>query len=192
MRQTELWIGGKFVAPSSGEYFDDINPSDQKAFARVAKGTSADIEIAVRAAKGAYQVYKDSQAKQREKILCDAASIVERDREDYLNLLIKEVGSPIMKASFEVDYCINARRAAAGVPRRLIGETMPLDRPGAFGLSIREPVGVVACITPFNVPLLKNVKQVAMVIATGNTSVLLPSEFATQITVQFAETLHEA
>ena len=84
MRQTELWIGGKFVAPSSGEYFDDINPSDQKAFARVAKGTSADIGIAVRAAKDAYQVYKDSQAKQREKILCDAASIVERDREDYL------------------------------------------------------------------------------------------------------------
>ena len=153
MRQTELWIGGKFVAPSSGEYFDDINPSDQKAFARVAKGTSADIGIAVRAAKDAYQVYKDSQAKQREKILCDAASIVERDREDYLNLLIEEVGSPIMKASFEVDYCINALRAAAGVPRRLIGETMPLDRPGAFGLSIREPVGVVACITPFNVPL---------------------------------------
>ena len=46
MRQTELWIGGKFVAPSSGEYFDDINPSDQKAFARVAKGTSADKGIA--------------------------------------------------------------------------------------------------------------------------------------------------
>ncbi len=192
MKQTELWIGGKFVGPSSGEYFDDVNPSDRNVLARVAKGTSADIGVAVRAAKDAYQEYKDSQAKEREKILSDAASIVERDREEYLNLLIDEVGSPIMKASFEVDYCINAFRAAAGVPRRLTGETMPLDRPGAFGLSIREPVGVVACITPFNVPLLKNAKQIAMVIATGNTSVLLPSEFATQITVKFAETLDEA
>ena len=69
---------------------------------------------------------------------------------------------------------------------------MPLDRPGAFGMSVREPVGIIACITPFNVPLLKNVKQIAMVIATGNTSVLLPSEFATQVTVKFAETLAEA
>ena len=98
----------------------------------------------------------------------------------------------MMKAQFEVDYCINAFRAAAGVPRRLTGQTMPLDRPGAFGMSVREPVGVIACITPFNVPLLKNVKQIAMVIATGNTAVLLPSEFASQVTVKFAETLAEA
>ena len=118
MKQTELWIGGKFVRPSSGKYFDDVNPSDRKVLARVAQGTSADIGAAVRAAKDAYQTYKDSQAKEREKILSDAASIVERDREEYLNLLIDEVGSPIMKASFEVDYCINAFRAAAGVPRR--------------------------------------------------------------------------
>ena len=109
-----------------------------------------------------------------------------------MDLLINEVGSPQMKAAFEVEYCINAFRAAAGVPRRLVGQTMPLDRPGAFGMSVREPVGVIGCITPFNVPLLKNVKQIAMVIATGNTSVLMPSEFATQVTVQFAKTLHEA
>jgi hypothetical protein len=83
-----------------------------------------------------------------------------------MDLLINEVGSPQMKAAFEVEYCINAFRAAAGVPRRLVGQTMPLDRPGAFGMSVREPVGVIGCITPFNVPLLKNVKQIAMVIAT--------------------------
>ena len=63
MKQTELWIGGKFVGPSSGEYFDDVNPSDGKVLARVAKGTSADIGVAVRVAKDAYEKYKDSQAK---------------------------------------------------------------------------------------------------------------------------------
>ena len=192
MKQSELWIGGERVPPSGGEYFDDLNPSDLSVLAKVAKGSADDINLAVEAAQKAFRSYKTTQAKEREKILCDAAALVERDRQEYLDLLIEEVGSPVMKAQFEVEYCINAFRAAAGVPRRLTGETMPLDRPGAFGMSIREPVGVIACITPFNVPLLKNVKQIAMVVATGNTSVLLPSEFATQVTVRFAETLEEA
>ena len=192
MKTSNLWIDGQEALPSGGLYFDDINPSDQSIIAKVAKGTTADIDKAVAAAKTAFVSFSQTQAKDREVILSRAAALVERDREEYLQLLIDEVGSPIMKAQFEVDYCINAFRAAAGVPRRLTGETMPLDRPGAFGMSVREPVGIIACITPFNVPLLKNVKQIAMVIATGNTSVLLPSEFATQVTVKFAETLAEA
>jgi|TARA_X000000950_G_scaffold95851_1_gene120982 acyl-CoA reductase-like NAD-dependent aldehyde dehydrogenase len=192
MKTSNLWIDGQEVLPSGGLYFDDINPSNQSIIAKVAKGTTADIDKAVAAAKKAFMSFSQTQAKDREAILSRAAALVERDKEEYLQLLIDEVGSPIMKAQFEVDYCINAFRAAAGVPRRLTGETMPLDRPGAFGMSVREPVGIIACITPFNVPLLKNVKQIAMVIATGNTSVLLPSEFATQVTVKFAETLAEA
>ena len=192
MKKSKLWIGGEHIEPSSGEYFEDLNPSDQTVIASVAKGTPNDVDKAVRSAQDAFHSFSESQAKEREAILSRAAALVERDRDQYLQLLIEEVGSPIMKAQFEVDYCINAFRAASGVPRRLTGQTMPLDRPGAFGMSIREPVGVIACITPFNVPLLKNVKQIAMVIATGNTSVLLPSEFASQITVKFAETLNEA
>ena len=192
MKRTPLWIGGKFLEPSGGEYFDDYNPSDQSLIAKVAKGTPEDIDTAVAAAREAFLTFSQSQAKEREAILSRAAALVERDRDEYLQLLVDEVGSPLMKAQFEVEYCINAFRAAAGVPRRLTGQTMPLDRPGAFGMSVREPVGVIACITPFNVPLLKNVKQIAMVIATGNTAVLLPSEFASQVTVKFAETLAEA
>lgn len=192
MKQSKLWIGGQHVDPTGGEYFDDLNPSDQSLLAKVAKATAKDVDRAIGAAKETFKEFSQTQAKEREKILSDAASLVERDKDEYLSLLIDEVGSPIMKAQFEVDYCINAFRAAAGVPRRLTGETMPLDRPGALGMSVREPVGVIACITPFNVPLLKNVKQIAMVIATGNTSVLLPSEFATQVTVKFAQTLEEA
>ena len=192
MNTSELWIGGKEHKPSSGEYFDDLNPSNADLIARVAKGNMTDVNAAVADAKHTFEQFKDSEVRTREKILCDAASIVERDRDVYMDLLINEVGSPQMKAAFEVEYCINAFRAAAGVPRRLVGQTMPLDRPGAFGMSVREPVGVIGCITPFNVPLLKNVKQIAMVIATGNTAVLMPSEFAPQVTVQFAKTLHEA
>ena len=143
MNTSELWIGGKEQKPSTGEYFDDLNPSNLALIARVAKGSADDVDAAVKNAKETFEHFRDAEVRQREKILCDAASLVDRDRDIYMDLLINEVGSPQMKAAFEVDYCINAFRAAAGVPRRLVGQTMPLDRPGAFGMSIREPVGVI-------------------------------------------------
>ena len=73
MKQSNLWIGGQHVDPSGGVYFDDINPSNQSVIAKVAKGSAADIDKAVDAAKQAFQAFSRTQAKEREKILCDAA-----------------------------------------------------------------------------------------------------------------------
>ena len=78
------------------------------------------------------------------------------------------------------------------MPRTLRGEVIPSDMPGTFSMAVREPVGVVAGISPFNVPLFKVTKQGAMPIATGNATVHLPSEFASQVALRFARTLHEA
>ena len=96
MNTSELWIGGKEQKPSSGEYFDDLNPSNDDLIARVAKGNMADVNAAVADAKNTFEHFKDIEVRTREKILCDAASIVERDRDVYMDLLINEVGSPQM------------------------------------------------------------------------------------------------
>ena len=122
MKKSKLWIGGEHLEPGGGEYFEDLNPSDQTVIAHVAKGTPADIDKAVRVAKETFSVFGQSQAKDREAILSRAAAIVERDREEYLQLLINEVGSPIMKAQFEVEYCINAykRSGLISVPPRFL------------------------------------------------------------------------
>lgn len=192
IKQTELWIGGEHVPPSSGEYFDDLNPDDNSLYARVASATPADMDKAVRTALDAFKRNRGRLAAEREAWLSKAAELVERDRQEYIDILVDEVGSPLFKAEFEVNYCISALRAAAGVPRTLKGEVIPSDMPGAFSMAIREPVGVVAGISPFNVPLLKVTKQGAMPIATGNATVHLPSEFASQVALRFAQTLHEA
>jgi len=189
---SDLWVGGKHVPPSSGRYFDDLNPLDDSLYARVADGTAEDMDAAVRIAHEAFRAHRDRLAREREAWLMRAAALVERDRQAYMDLLIDEVGSPFGKADFEVNYCISALRAAAGVPRTLKGEVIPSDFPGAFSMAVREPVGVVAGITPFNVPLLKCTKQGAMALATGNATVQLPSEFASQVTLRFAQTLDEA
>ena len=115
-----------------------------------------------------------------------AASLVERDVLEYVDILVDEVGSPLGKAEFEVAYCISALRAAAGVPRNLRGDVVPSDYPGVYSMAIREPVGVVAAISPFNVPLLKVSKQGAMPLACGNATVLMPSEFSAQVSLRFA------
>ena len=88
MKKSKLWIGGEHIEPSSGEYFEDLNPSDQTVIASVAKGTPNDVDKAVKSAQAAFHSFSESQAKEREAILSRAAALVERDRDQYLQLLI--------------------------------------------------------------------------------------------------------
>lgn len=189
---TDLWIGGERVAPSSGQYFTDRNPEDDSPYARVAEGSAADIDRAVQSAHAAFASYSKTLAADREAWLCRAAALIEKYREELVGILIDEVGSPFGKAHFEVQYAANCLRAAAGVARRVTGQTIPSDAPGRFSMTVREPLGVIASITPFNVPLLKNAKLSSTALATGNTVVMLASEEAPMIASRLAEIYHEA
>ncbi|SVC83840.1 uncharacterized protein METZ01_LOCUS336694, partial [marine metagenome] len=82
MKQSKLWIGGQHVDPTGGEYFDDLNPSDQSLLAKVAKATAKDVDRAIGVAKETFKEFSQTQAKEREKILSDAASLVERDKDE--------------------------------------------------------------------------------------------------------------
>lgn len=186
------WIGGAAVAPSGGDYFDDLNPVDDSVYARAAAGNAADVEHAVETAHEAFRRHRALPPGAREAWLAKAATIVERDAAQFHDVLIDEIGSPVAKAGFEVRFAIGFLRAAAGVPRRVRGETIPSDVPGRISMSVREPVGVVAGITPFNVPLIKGIKQSAMALATGNAFVLLPSEAAPRVADLLANLWREA
>lgn len=189
---SDLWVGGEAVPATEGGYFDDLNPETDELYSRAAAANAADVEKTVESARRAFEASGNIQMRDRERWLMRAAEIFEARREEFVDLLVDEVGSPIFKANFEFDMALSSIRAAAGVPRRLKGETLPSDRPGAFSLTVREPVGVVAGITPFNVPLLKGAKQGAMALATGNCFVQLPSEYAPQVAHKLARVFHEA
>lgn len=189
---TDLWIDGERVPPSSGQYFIDRNPEDDSPYACVAEGSDTDINRAVQSAHATFASYSKTLAADREAWLCRAATLIEKYREELVDILIDEVGSPFGKAHFEVQYAANCLRAAAGVARRVIGQTIPSDAPGRFSMTVREPLGVIASITPFNVPLLKNAKLSSTALATGNTVVMLASEEAPMIASRLAEIYHEA
>jgi acyl-CoA reductase-like NAD-dependent aldehyde dehydrogenase len=191
-RTADLWIGGKRVPPSSGRYFIDRNPEDDSPYARVAEATAVDVDRAVQAAQLAFGSVSRTLAAEREAWLSRAAALVEKYRSDFLDILIDEVGSPIGKAQFEVQYAVSCLRAAAGVARRVTGETIPSELPGRLSMSVREPLGVIASISPFNVPLLKNVKLSSTPLATGNTVVMLTSEEAPMVANRLAEIYAEA
>ena len=191
-QMTDLWIGGARVSPSSGQYFIDRNPEDDSPYARVAEGSVADVDRAVQSAHTAFASYSKTLAADREAWLCRAAALIEKYRDELVDILIDEVGSPFGKAHFEVQYAANCLRAAAGVARRVTGQTIPSDTPGRFSMTVREPLGVIASITPFNVPLLKNAKLTSTALATGNTVVMLASEEAPMIASRLAEIYHEA
>ncbi|MEM1236924.1 MAG: aldehyde dehydrogenase family protein [Pseudomonadota bacterium] len=192
IRTLQHFINGAWVDAENGHTFEVLNPLDDSLYAHAAKGTGGDMRSAVAAAKASFAGYRETTPTQRERMLLRVAELMEERQQDIVNCLIDEIGSPIQKAMFEFTKGLTMVRAAAGLCRNVRGETIPSDRPGTFSMSIREPLGVVAVITPFNVPLIKTTRLVANALAVGNTVVHLPSEMAPHLTVIFAEIIAEA
>jgi acyl-CoA reductase-like NAD-dependent aldehyde dehydrogenase len=187
-----LWIGGAWSPPVEARTFEDLRPLDSQVYARVACGGVADIDRAVAAAKLAFASYRQTLAKDREAWLMEAAHLLARRKSQFMDVLIDEIGSPLKKAEFEFGKALSMLRAASGMARQAKGEVIPSDHPGRVSLSMRQPVGVVAAITPFNVPLIKGVRLTANPLALGNTVVLLPSEEAPVIAMMLADLYAEA
>ena len=155
IRSLRQFVGGAWIDAEGGATFEDQNPLDDSVYAHVARGSGNDMRKAVAAAKAAFSTYKETTPTERERWLLRVAEIMEDRKADLVNCLIDEIGSPIQKAMFEYTKGLTMVRAAAGMCRQVRGETIPSDRPGTFSMSVREPLGVVAVITPFNVPLIK-------------------------------------
>lgn len=190
--ETKLWISGEWRDAVSGETFEVLNPLDDSLYARAARGGDEDMRAAVGAARQAFRTYKNTTPKEREAWLIAAAEVMIKRKDDLIECLIDEIGAPITKANFEFDKGVSMLRAAAGLARQVRGETIPSDVPGKLSMSLRSPRGVVAVITPFNVPLIKTARLTANALAVGNTVVQLPSELSPRLTVLMAEIYHEA
>lgn len=190
--QTELWIGGAWRPAADGRTLTDRAPENDAVYAECARAGAADVDAAVQAAQHAFASYRATQAGEREGWLIKAAQLLEQRADAFVDVLVDEIGSPVTKARFEIKYAIAHLRTAAGIPRRVAGQTMPSDVPGRFSLSLREPLGVFACITPFNVPLIKAMKQCTGPLATGNTVVMLASEEAPVLAMRVAELFRDA
>jgi acyl-CoA reductase-like NAD-dependent aldehyde dehydrogenase len=193
IEQHGLIIGGRHQPASSGEVFDVLAPQDERVIARVARAGAADVDLAVSAAREGYLQWSSLAPKEREAALLRAADIIAAEGEArFLDTLIDESGSVITKARHEIAYTVDLLRTAAGEARRLYGDTFPNDNPERISMVFREPMGVVAIVSPYNAPLSLLVKMTAFPLAAGNSVVIKPSEETPLTALAFADVLVEA
>lgn len=177
----------------SGQTFPVYAPETGELIGHAAQGGASDIDAAVASCRGGFDIWSGFPAKDRERVLLRAADIIEQDGATrLLDLLIDESGSTITKARGEIAYTPDLLRAAAGEARRLMGDTFPNDRADRMSFVVREPVGVVGVLSPYNAPLSLLTKMTAFALAAGNAIVIKPSEETPFIALEYGKILLEA
>lgn len=187
-----LFVDGEERPAASGKKFAVVSPSTGETIGNAARASAADADMAVGSAWRAFGIWSSMPPADRERAMLKAADAVEANAQNLIDLLIDESGSTIHKARFEVTYTASLLRTAAGEVRRLYGDTFPNDKPHRMSIVIREPLGVVVAISPFNAPLVLLAKMVVFPLAAGNAVIAKPSEETPLIAIEFARILTEA
>jgi aldehyde dehydrogenase (NAD+) len=173
---TKLFIDNKWVDSVSGKTFSTYNPATAQEIAKISEGDKADVDIAVKVARKAFQSWRNADPSQRCKILWAFAELLEKNKEEFARVESIDNGKPISAALHgDVAGSIAVFRYYAGWADKLQGKTIPVDG-DFFSMTVHEPVGVVGQIIPWNFPLMMFSWKVAPALACGNTIVLKPAE----------------
>ncbi len=187
------FIGGAFVPSLSGKTFERRNPADQRDLVGVFQASeAADINAAVAAAKAAYPAWRAVPAPRRGEILLRAAELLQARKERYSRDLTREMGKPLFEAGGDIVEAIGMAQYAGSEGRRMHGVTTPSELPNKFQLSMRQPIGVVGMITPWNFPMAIASWKMLPALVCGNTVVIKPGEDASVSTYNLVECLVEA
>lgn len=176
----DLLIGGRWAAPRSGRREDVTSPFDGAVVGSVPRAGLDDVDAALTAATEGARVWRRTPAHERMRILLAAAALADERAEDIAQIISGEAGKAITEARGEAGRSGALIRLAAFEGTQLYGESLPLDaNPGTgydkVGFTVRQPVGVVAAITPFNYPSLLVLHKIAPALAAGNAVVLKPA-----------------
>jgi aldehyde dehydrogenase (NAD+) len=193
-RRYQLFINGKFIDSRSGKTFESISPHDRAVVAVVAEGDKADIDAAVASARAAYEgPWSSMPPGERAKLLLKVADLIDSHAMELGQLDTLDMGGPIMLTSGMAGFAAETFRYWAGMATKLHGLTMPAMRPGDYlGYTLREPLGVVGGITPWNGPLIMAAWKTAPALACGNTVVLKPAEHTPITALELARLTAEA
>jgi acyl-CoA reductase-like NAD-dependent aldehyde dehydrogenase len=170
-----LFIDGKWATPPGSRRFETINPATKEPLASFVSGTPADVDRAISAAHAAFPAWRDTPAPKRGDLLLAAARILTDRKAAVGRVVTQEMGKVIGEGLGDVQESIDFIEFMAGEGRRLYGETVPSELRRKFCLTVRQPKGVVACITPWNFPTAIPNWKIAAALITGNTIVFKPA-----------------
>lgn len=192
--QDQAFIGGEFTQAKSGQLLDSVNPSNRQLLAQVPRCDAEDVEQAVNAAKQAFDQggWRQQAPAQRKKVLLKLADLLEQNADEFALLDTLDMGKPIAESrNIDLPGAIDCLRWTAEAIDKVYGEIAPTDA-AALALINREPVGVVAAITPWNYPLMMAMWKLAPALACGNSVILKPSEKSPLSVLRLAELAVEA
>jgi phenylacetaldehyde dehydrogenase len=195
-----LFIDGRFVESAAGRDFAVVDPSSGQKVARVPEGDAHDIDKAVTAARRAFDAgpWSKLRPSQRERIMLRLADLLERHAEEFSELESVNSGRTLSNTRLiDVNLSVDYLRYMAGWATKIHGQTLNPSTPYApdarfFAMTLREPIGVVGAITPWNVPLGQAIWKIAPALATGCTLVLKPAEQTPLTALRFAQLIAEA
>jgi phenylacetaldehyde dehydrogenase len=194
-RPHRLFIAGKWIPARSGETLAVLDPATGRALAEVAAGSAADIDLAVKAARTAFRSgpWPGMSHAERGRLIYKLADLIEREADEIALLESLDGGNPVRSTRhIDVAMAIESLRYNAGWTTKLTGETaLASAQSRSFSYTLREPIGVVGAITPWNAPFLMAVNKIAPALATGCTVVLKPAELAPLSALRLGELLEE-
>lgn len=170
------FIGGQWVAPKQGKYFENTSPIDGKSFTQAARSTEEDVELALDAAHEAFKTWSKTSVTYRSNILLKIADIMEQNLDYLARVETIDNGKPVRETlNADIPLCIDHFRYFAGVIRADEGSMAELDE-HTVSINVHEPLGVVGQIIPWNFPLLMASWKLAPALAAGCTVVMKPAE----------------
>ena len=187
-------IGGTWCQSADGATFERVSPSHGTVVTIASKGGAADVDAAVSAARKAFDTgaWPRTSGKDRATLLLKIADLIDRERERIALLETLESGKPISQARAEIEGAADIWRFAASLARTMHGESHNSLGPDMLGLVLKEPIGVVSIITPWNFPFLIVTQKLPFALAAGCTAVIKPSEMTPATTVVLGELCQEA
>lgn len=192
MREVHHFISGKSVPGQSGRFGDIFNPNTGEVQAKVALASTDEVNRAVEAASKAFPAWSATNPQRRARVMFAFKGLIEKHMDELAHLLSSEHGKVIADSKGDIQRGLEVIEFACGIPHLQKGEYTEGAGPGIDVFSMRQPLGVVAGITPFNFPAMIPMWMFGVAIACGNTFILKPSERDPSVPVRLAELMMEA
>lgn len=186
------YIAGRWVEGGAGRVIDNVNPATGEVLARVSLASRQDIERAVEVAAEAQRRWRKLPAPRRGEILYRAGQLLLEHKEELARTMTREMGKVLPEARGDVQEAIDMAFYMGGEGRRLFGHTVPAEMPDKFAMAVRDPVGVVAAITPWNFPVAIPSWKIFPALVAGNAVVFKPASDTPWCAQKFVEILVEA
>ncbi len=192
MQEIGHWINGKLVAGTSGRFTDVYNPATGEVQARVALATTAELDAAVAAAAAAQPVWAATNPQRRARVMMKFGDLINAHMDELAELVAREHGKTLPDARGDVQRGLEVIEVCMGAPALLKGEYTDSAGPGIDLYSMRQPLGVVAGIAPFNFPAMIPLWKMGPALVAGNAMILKPSERCPSTSIRLAQLAQEA